>query len=57
MQKRVTLNIDDSVYNKFQKFCEENDIIISKRVERLMKQEVEENRANKSKDKKRKNKK
>lgn len=44
MQKRVTLNIDDSVYNKFQKFCEENDIIISKRVERLMNRESEEKR-------------
>lgn len=42
MQKRVTLSIDDSVYKEFQKFCEENDVIISKRVERLMKKELEE---------------
>lgn len=36
MQKRVTLSLDDSVYKKFQDFCERNDIIVSKRVERLM---------------------
>lgn len=44
MQKRVTLSIDDSVYDDFQKFCEENDIILSKRIERLMKQVLEENK-------------
>lgn len=36
MQKRVTLSLDSETYKKFQKFCEENDIIVSKRVERLM---------------------
>lgn len=44
MQKRITLSVDDSVYKEFQKFCEENDIILSKRVERLMKKELEENK-------------
>jgi hypothetical protein len=44
MQKRVTLNIDSKVYSEFQKFCTENDIIISKRVERLMNKEMEENK-------------
>lgn len=42
MQKRVTLSIDSKVYSDFQKFCEENDIIVSKRVERLMNKEIEE---------------
>lgn len=42
MQKRVTLSFDDRIYKEFQNFCEENDIIISKRVERLMKKELEE---------------
>jgi len=42
MQKRVNLSIDDSVYKEFQKLCEDNDIIVSKRVERLMKKETEE---------------
>lgn len=42
MQKRVTLSLDDKTYKEFQKFCEENDIILSKRVERLMNQELNE---------------
>ncbi len=42
MQKRITLSVDSRVYADFQKFCEENDIIISKRVERLMNKELEE---------------
>ena len=44
MQKRITLSIDSKVYENFQKFCEDNDIIISKRVERLMNKEIEENK-------------
>jgi len=42
MQKRITLNVDSKVYEDFQKFCEDNDIIISKRVERLMLKELED---------------
>jgi len=42
MQKRITLSVDSKVYENFQKFCEENDIIVSKRVERLMSTELEE---------------
>ena len=44
MQKRVTLSIDDTVYKEFQKFCEENDIITSKRIERLMKEHLNFNK-------------
>jgi len=42
MQKRITLSVDSEVYENFQRFCEENDIIISKRVERLMNKELKE---------------
>lgn len=42
MQKRVTLNLDSEVYKKFQKFCEDRDIIISKRVERLLIEELKD---------------
>jgi hypothetical protein len=49
MQKRITLSVDSKVYEEFQKFCEENDIIISKRVERLMNKELEENKKRKKK--------
>lgn len=41
MQKRVTLSLDSETYKRFQKFCEENDIIVSKRVERLMNEMLE----------------
>lgn len=40
MQKKVTLSLDSKIYEKFQKFCEQNDIILSKRVERLIIQEL-----------------
>lgn len=42
MQKKVTLSVDDKVYSKFQKFCEENDVMLSKRIERLIKKHMEE---------------
>lgn len=42
MQKRITLNVDSKVYTDFQKFCSDNDIIVSKRVERLMLQELKD---------------
>mgnify|MGYP006304633067 CR=1 FL=1 len=40
MQKKVTLSLDDEVYGDFQEFCEENDIMLSKRVERLMREHL-----------------
>lgn len=45
--RRVTLSINDKVYANFQKVCKENDIILSKRVERLMKLELERNKETK----------
>jgi hypothetical protein len=39
-KKKVTLSLDDKVYKDFQKFCREGDIMLSKRVERLMKKEM-----------------
>ena len=52
MQKRVTLSLDSKVYEEFQKFCEENDIIASKRVERLIRNSLEENHKLKKENKK-----
>jgi hypothetical protein len=37
MKKKVTLSIDSNVYANFQKFCEENAIMLSKKVEIIMK--------------------
>ncbi len=41
MQKRVTLSLNDKIYENFQKACEEQDVVVSKRVERLMSEETE----------------
>ena len=44
MKKKVTLSIEDKVYDKFQKFCEERAIMLSKKLElqmeKIMKEEV-----------------
>ena len=40
MQKKVTLSLNDKVYDSFQKFCEDNDIMLSRRVERLMQEHL-----------------
>jgi len=42
MQKKVTLSIDEEVYKNFQEFCTENDIMLSKRIERLIKKHLDE---------------
>ena len=42
MQKKVTLSLDEKTYKQFQKFCEENDLMLSKRIERLIKIHMEE---------------
>jgi hypothetical protein len=44
VKKKVTLSLDSNVYKKFQKYCEENDLMLSKRVERIMKKEMEEDK-------------
>lgn len=43
MQKRVTLSLDDKTYKEFQTFCEKNDVIVSKRIERLIKEHLGKN--------------
>lgn len=40
MRKKVTLSLDSKLYKDFQKYCEGRDILLSKRVERLMKKEM-----------------
>jgi hypothetical protein len=36
MQKKITLSVNDAIWNTFHDYCEENDIMISKRIERLV---------------------
>ncbi len=38
MKKKVTLSLEDSVYSNFQKYCEENAIMLSKKIEIFMKE-------------------
>ena len=40
-KKKVTLSIDPKVYAAYKKFCEENAILLSKKIELLMKKEME----------------
>jgi hypothetical protein len=37
MKKKVTLSIESSVYSDFQKYCEENAVMLSKKIEIFIK--------------------
>jgi hypothetical protein len=41
-KRKVTLSLDEDLYKKFQKFCEENDIMLSKRIDRLIGKHLDE---------------
>jgi len=41
-KKKVTLSIDSDIYEKYQKFCEEHGLMLSKKVELFMKKGAEE---------------
>jgi len=41
-KKKVTLSIDSDIYNNFQKYCEENAIMLSKKIEIFMKELLKE---------------
>ena len=45
--KKVTLSLDEETYSDFKKFCEENDVMLSKRIERLIKKHMKENKGEK----------
>jgi len=40
VNQKVTLSIDKEIYKKFQEFCKKNDIMVSKRIERLIDEHV-----------------
>ena len=40
--KKVTLSIDFKTYSEFQRYCEENAIMLSKSIEIYMKKKLEE---------------
>ena len=41
-KKKVTLSIDSGIYDSFQRYCEKNAIMLSKRIEIFMKEQLEE---------------
>ena len=41
-RKTVALNLDVKVYNDYQKYCKENHMILSRKVEAHMKRELED---------------
>jgi len=40
-RKTVALSVDEEIYNKYKKYCEERGIILSKQVEFFMKKELD----------------
>ncbi len=43
MKKKVTLSLESSIYGKFQDYCEENAIMLSRKVEMFMQAFLDEN--------------
>jgi hypothetical protein len=46
-KKKVTLSLDEDNYKEFQRFCDENDIILSKRIDRLIRDHLNDNKTKK----------
>lgn len=42
-RKTVALSLDENTYEDYKKYCEENSIILSRKVETFMKNELEQN--------------
>ena len=48
MQKKVTLSFDNKVYEKFKKFCNDNAIMLSKKLELCMEEIMKDKEGEKS---------
>jgi hypothetical protein len=44
-KQKVTLSIDSSIYTKYKNYCAENAIMLSKKIELFMKNELENENA------------
>ena len=42
-RKTVSLSVDEDIYNKYKKYCEEKGIILSRMVEDFMQKELKKN--------------
>jgi hypothetical protein len=45
VRKQITITIDEKILKEFKKHCEENDINMSKRIERYMKEDLEKSKS------------
>ncbi len=43
VSKNVTLKIDSKVYDEYRRFCKEEGIIVSKQIEKFIKEELNKN--------------
>jgi hypothetical protein len=41
VRKQLTITIEEKLLKKYKKYCEENDVNMSKRIERYMKEDIE----------------
>jgi hypothetical protein len=41
-RKTIALSLDQDIYEQYQKYCEEHHMIVSRKVEALMKKELDE---------------
>ena len=44
VRKQITITIEEKILREFKKHCEENDINMSKRIERYMKEDLEKSK-------------
>lgn len=45
-RKTVALSLDEEIYERYKKYCEENSTIISRKVENFMKEELKKGSKN-----------
>jgi len=39
-RKTVALSLDEEIYEKYQKYCEKNSMIVSRKVEKFMEEDM-----------------
>jgi len=45
-KKRVTLFVESEIYDKFKEYCDKQGLVLSKRFERFMEEELNKNKDN-----------
>lgn len=40
-RKTVALSLDEGIYTKFKKYCDDNSMIVSRKIDKYMKEELE----------------